>query len=83
MVSLLALQAAVQTLGGIGIKAHGIGYYMVMSGFAILAVILFGALAIGVVRFVRRIGDMSPGQFIVFMATVALGLIVVGTLLPA
>ncbi|MCE4605778.1 MAG: hypothetical protein F7B59_00385 [Desulfurococcales archaeon] len=81
--SLMALQAAVQTLGGIGFKTHGVGYYMVLTGFGILAAILVGALTIGFVRFVKRVGDMSPGQFIIFMATIALGLIIVGTLMPA
>ena len=81
--SLATLQYAVQTFGSLGSSVHGIGYYMVLAGFAILGAILAGVAALATVRFLRRIGDMSPGQFIVFMAMVGLGLIIIGTLLPA
>lgn len=81
--SLMALQAAVQAISGLGVKASGIGYYLVVTGFGILATIIIGAALIGLVRFVKRLGDMTPGQFVVFMATLALGLIVIGTLMPS
>ena len=75
---------AIQTISqfSLGSMLPSIGYYMVLAGFGILLSIFIGLAAYTVIKFVRRIGEMTPLQFIMFMTAFGLGLIVVGTLLP-
>jgi len=65
-----------------GATISNLGYYMVLAGFGILLSIFIGITVYTVVRLVRRIGEMTPTQFIMFMSAFGLGLIVIGTLLP-
>ena len=75
---------AIQTISqfSVGSMLSSLGYYMVLAGFGILLSIFLGLAAYVVIKFFRRIGEMTPVQFILFMAAFGLGLIVVGTLLP-
>ncbi|MCE4616968.1 MAG: hypothetical protein F7C32_00030 [Desulfurococcales archaeon] len=75
---------AIQTIShfSVGSMLSSLGYYMVLAGFGILLSIFLGLVAYVVIKFIRRIGEMTPLQFILFMAAFGLGLIVVGTLLP-
>jgi len=74
--------AAASSFKKIGLAGGDVGYYLALAGFTILAVaaLFFGTVI--VVRGLKSIADMEPGEFLKFLLVSAFILIGLGALLP-
>ena len=65
-------------LGGLLSKMSGIGFWLFLAGFTLLAILGIIALSKLLVNLAKIIPNLTLGQFIKFIVAVALVLIVVG-----
>ena len=74
--------AAASSFKEVALAGGGVGYYLAFAGFAILALaaVFFGSVL--VVRGLRSIADMEPGEFVRFLLISAFILIALGAILP-
>ncbi len=81
----MGLESIANALGAIGSVlggAQGIGTALALAGFLILLIMGAGFLVWVLIRLIKQIPRMTPGEFLKFMVILAFGLIVAGAVLP-
>ncbi len=76
-----AVSTLLQALS-INIDTSGIGYYLALIGLLIFLAFAVGATAWVASRLVRRIADMTPGEFMRMLFIVAGILVFLGAVIP-
>ncbi len=61
---------------------EGIGYYLALIGLGIFLIFTVGIVALVITRVIKRIADMTPGEFLKTLFILAGILIFLGALIP-
>ncbi|MEM0377858.1 MAG: hypothetical protein QXU53_00770 [Thermosphaera sp.] len=69
-------------IGGVVDKITGVGGILFLIGFIIVFTIFMGFVVTLLVRAIKMLPNMTPGQFLKFTLVVAISLMIVGLLIP-
>jgi len=76
------LSAILSGLSNIAINVSGIGVWLFIAGFIILAVIMFSLALIILVRTIKTLPNLTVSQFLKLMIVTAIVLMIAGIIIP-
>jgi len=76
------LSAILSGLSSITVNVSGIGVWLFIAGFIILAVIMFSLALIILVRAIKALPNLTVSQFLKLMIVTAIVLMIAGVVLP-
>jgi len=76
------LSAILSGLSNIAVNVSGIGVWLFIAGFIILAVIMFSLALIILVRVIKTLPNLTVSQFLKLMIVTAIVLMIAGVVLP-
>jgi len=76
------LSAILSGLSNIAINVSGIGVWLFIAGFIILAVIMFSLALIILVRAIKTLPNLTVSQFLRLMIATAIVLMIAGIIIP-
>jgi len=76
------LSAILSGLSSIAVNVSGVGVWLFIAGFIILAVIMFSLALIILVRAIKTLPNLTVSQFLKLMIATAIVLMIAGVVLP-
>jgi len=76
------LSAILSGLSSIAVNVSGVGVWLFIAGFIILAVIMFSLALIILVRAIKTLPNLTVSQFLKLMIATAIVLMIAGIVLP-
>jgi len=76
------LSTILSGLSNIAVNVSGIGVWLFIAGFVILAVIMFSLALIILVRAIKTLPNLTVSQFLKLMIATAIVLMIAGVVLP-